>query len=49
MGLRNEAEGAQVPKADPSQDDVAELATGGLDHGGVPKPSVIKCSYITEQ
>lgn len=49
MGLSNEAEGAQVSKADPSQDDVAELATGGLDHGGVPKPSVIKCSYKRRQ
>lgn len=45
MGLSNEAEGAQVPQADSSQDDVAELATGGLDHRRVPKPSVIKCSH----
>lgn len=44
MGLGNQAEGAQVSKADSSQDDVAELTTGGLDHGGVPKPSVGKYS-----
>lgn len=42
MGLSNEAEGAQVSKADSSQDDVTELAAGRLDHRGVPKPSVIK-------
>lgn len=45
MGLGNEAEGAQVSKADSSQDDVAELTTGGLDNGGVPKSSVSNYSY----
>lgn len=45
MGLGNEAEGAQVSQADSRQDDVAELPTGRLDDGGVPKPSVIKYSH----
>lgn len=45
MGLGNEAEGAQVSKADSCQDDVAELTTGGLDNGGVPKSNVIKYSH----
>lgn len=39
--LGDEAEGAQVSEADANQDDVAELATGGLYHRGVPKSSVI--------
>lgn len=45
VGLGNEAEGAQVSKADSSQDDVAELPTGRLDNWGVPKSSVIQYSY----
>lgn len=35
--LGDEAEGAKVAQADSSQDDVAELAAGRLDHRGVPK------------
>lgn len=37
MRLGNEAEGAKVAQADSSQDDVAELTAGRLDHRGVPK------------
>lgn len=35
--LGDKAEGAKVSQADPGQDDVAELATGRLHHGSVPK------------
>lgn len=38
VGLGNEAERTQVPQADPNQDDVAQLPTGGLDYWGIPKP-----------
>lgn len=40
MGLGDKAEGAQVAQTYPSQDDVAELTTGRLDHRGVPKSTV---------
>lgn len=38
VGLGDEAEGAQVPQADPCQYYVAQLPTGGLHYGGVPEP-----------
>lgn len=38
MGFGYEAEGAQVPQADPCQYYVAQLPTGGLHHRGVPEP-----------
>lgn len=43
--LGNKAEGAQVAQTYSSQDDVAELTTGRLDHRGVPK-STVRSNYI---
>lgn len=38
VGFGYEAEGTQVPQADPCQDNVAQLPTGGFHYRGVPEP-----------
>ena len=42
MGFGNEAEGTQVPHADPCQYDVAQLPTGRFHYWGVPEPEHIQ-------
>lgn len=46
VGLGDKAEGAQIAQTYSSQDDVAELATGRLDHRGVPKSRVKSHSIL---
>lgn len=38
VGFGYEAEGTQVPQADPCQYYVAQLPTGGFHYWGVPEP-----------